>query len=351
MRHPSLTLMQLHKAFSPQVCAYTSASGAAQMSYRWAVPGLTVTSAMTSAMTSGTTSATTSTTTSTTTSSSTHVPALSHVLMHGIGSGSASWVKQLQWVSDQDAQTPQTPHTGAVLAWDAPGYGQSTPLSDPEPSPQDYGVAFWEWLDAFEASRDLVPFAQIEPLTLVGHSLGCLMATAAVLARPERVKRLVLLAPAIGYGASSEALRASKRDERLHNLQLLGPKGMADKRGHAMLHEIRSSQTASELAAFQELLEYVKHIMAQVTPSGYTQATHMLANADLLSLVGALPCPLAVASGDADVITPLASCQTVAAAGHAPHLVLSGSGHACHLQSAQAVIELLFNKSAVGQAA
>ena len=339
MRHPSLTLMQLHEAFSPQVCAYTSASGAAQMSYRWAVPGWTVTSAMTSG------------TTSTTTSSSTHVPALSHVLMHGIGSGSASWVKQLQWVSDQDAQTPQTPHTGAVLAWDAPGYGLSTPLSDPEPSAQDYGAAFWAWLDAFEASRDLVPFAQIEPLTLVGHSLGCLMATAAALARPERVKRLVLLAPAIGYGASSEALRASKRDERLHNLQLLGPKGMADKRGHAMLHEIKSSQTASELAAFQELLEYVKHIMAQVTPSGYTQATHMLANADLLSLVGALPCPLAVASGDADVITPLASCQTVAAAGHAPHLALSGSGHACHLQSAQAVIELLFNKSTVGQAA
>lgn len=333
MHHPSLTLMQLHEAFSPQVCAYTSASGVAQMSYRWAVPGMTGSSI-------------------TPATPATSATPLTHVLLHGIGSGSASWVQQLQWVSDQAAQTPSA---GVVLAWDAPGYGQSTPLRDPQPSPQDYGAAFWAWLDAWEAQRarsqtgslpptaPTAPIEPIAPLTLVGHSLGCLMATSAALARPERVKRLVLLAPAIGYGASSEALRASKRDERLHNLQRLGPKGMADQRGHAMLHESTNAQTASDRAAYLELLAYVKHIMAQVTPSGYTQATHMLANADLLSLVGALPCSLAVASGDGDVITPLASCQAVAAAGHVPHQVLPGSGHACHLQSAQAVIELLFN--------
>ena len=252
---------------------------------------------------------------------------VTHVLLHGIGSGSASWVHQLQyarahaWVKDEGHSL------GEVLAWDAPGYALSTPLQNSEPTPQEYAQQFWAWIDALEDQNP-----ERFDLTLVGHSLGCLMATAAQAMRPERVKRLVLLSPAIGYGAATQEVRNSKRDERLKNLNLLGPSGMAEKRGHAMLHAPLPG----------ELLDYVKFIMAQVIPQGYAQATHMLSNADLLKELEPVSCALSVASGDQDVITPLASCQSVAAKKNVPHQVFPGAGHACHLQSHAQVTELIF---------
>jgi pimeloyl-ACP methyl ester carboxylesterase len=203
-------------------------------------------------------------------------------------------------------------------------------LHNAAPTPQQYAQQFWAWLDALENRNEAR-----QELTLVGHSLGCLMATAAQVMRPKRVKRLVLLAPAIGYGSATQEVRNSKRDERLKNLNLLGPSGMAQKRGHAMLHASTSG----------ELLDYVKFIMAQVIPQGYAQATHMLSNADLLQELESVSCALSVASGDQDVITPLASCQSVAAKKNVPHQVFPGAGHACHLQSHDDVTQLIFNTS------
>eukprot|EP01041_Mallomonas_annulata_P016320 gene16320-34132_t len=103
---------------------------------------------------------------------------VTHVLLHGIGSASGSWVAQLDALSAS--------HT--VLAWDAPGYGQSEPLPDSQPTPQAYAQRLWAWLDALGFN---------EPLTLVGHSLGALMATAAAAGEHSaRVCALVLLSPA-----------------------------------------------------------------------------------------------------------------------------------------------------------
>ena len=84
------------------------------------------------------------------------------VLLHGIGSGSGSWLRQLQ--------TLQSRYT--VLAWDAPGYGQSTPVGNDWPTAADYGARVWQWLQALGLAQ--------QPIRLAGHSLGCLMAAAAV---------------------------------------------------------------------------------------------------------------------------------------------------------------------------
>ena len=80
------------------------------------------------------------------------------VLLHGIGSNSGSWQNQLAVLSGQFR----------VLAWDAPGYGESTPLDMPQPDAQDYADALDAFLDAM----------QIPECCLVGHSLGTLMAAA-----------------------------------------------------------------------------------------------------------------------------------------------------------------------------
>ena len=106
------------------------------------------------------------------------------VLLHGIGSGAASWTYQLDAANWCDKE-----QCLRVLAWDAPGYGNNTPLAQALPSPQDYAQQLWQWLDALH----------LQHVQLVGHSLGCIMAASAATLQPQRVASMVLLAPAQGY--------------------------------------------------------------------------------------------------------------------------------------------------------
>lgn len=235
------------------------------------------------------------------------------VLLHGIGSASGSWLRQLQRLQDRFT----------VLAWDAPGYGQSQPVAPAWPQAADYGQRVWQWLDALGLGE--------APIRLAGHSLGCLMAAAAAAERPAQVQRLWLLSPALGYGRAEAAVRDGKLQDRLAKLAALGPAGMAEQRGAAMLSP----------AADADLVAYVKSIMAAIDPAGYTQAAHLLAQADLAGLLAAVRCPVTVASGSADTITPAAGCADLAGRAGAPHLSLGPVGHACALEAADAVNHLL----------
>ena len=234
------------------------------------------------------------------------------VLLHGIGSGSGSWVRQLEALSP----------VRDVLAWDAPGYGQSAPVPAPRPSAQDYGQRLWQWLDALGIEG---------PVTLVGHSLGAIMAAAAAGLAPDRVSRLVMLSPAQGYGQADAGLRETKRNDRLAALNTLGPQGMAARRGAAMLSP----------AASADMVAYVQATMAQVIPAGYTQATHLLADADLAGLLRQVRCPALVGCGDADAITPPAGCEALARAAGLPFVSLGPAGHVCALEAAPAVQALI----------
>ena len=239
----------------------------------------------------------------------------SHVLLHGIGSGSASWLAQLE------AAQSRTP-AQTVLAWEAPGYGQSARVTPESPAAQDYAERLWAWLDALGVNH---------PVTLVGHSLGALMATRAAVLQPGRVKALVLLSPAQGYARATPQDRDKKLSDRLANLAELGPQGMATKRGAAML----SGQASAEQVS------YIQGVMAQILPAGYTQAAKLLAHGDLLTDLARIKAPLTVASGSADSITPVAGCQAVAAHGQVAWMDLGPVGHACALEAADAVNTLL----------
>ncbi len=243
-------------------------------------------------------------------------PTVTHVLLHGIGSGMMSWTHQLERVKS----SPQH----QLVAWNAPGYGASTKLSSPEPKAEEYAERVWQWLEFLGVKT---------PVTLVGHSLGCLMAAAATRLNASRVKQLILLSPARGYGASSKDLREKKLNDRLANLIEHGPLGMAKLRAHAML-----SAQAPEALRLR-----VQEIMSQVDPKGYTQAAHMLANADLCwELTHPKPtCPVTVASGHLDVITSPEDCSLVAQALGLPLIDLGPMGHACALEGADVVSSLI----------
>ena len=101
------------------------------------------------------------------------------MLLHGIGSNAGSFEPLINALPD----------TLDVIAWNAPGYGNSTPLTTAAPAPRDYARALAGLLDALGLRK----------IALAGHSLGALFAGSFAALYPERVAGLALLSPALGY--------------------------------------------------------------------------------------------------------------------------------------------------------
>src|SRR3954454_12584541 len=107
------------------------------------------------------------------------------VLLHGIGSGSASWLFQLEGLSKHYR----------VIAWGAPGYGESDSFSIDKPHPADYARALSILLNALK----------VQDFTLVAQSLGALMAGS--YARLfQNVACMLLISPAGGYSGRTEKI-------------------------------------------------------------------------------------------------------------------------------------------------
>jgi pimeloyl-ACP methyl ester carboxylesterase len=237
--------------------------------------------------------------------------ALPLVLLHGIGSGAASWVQQFDVLGA----------SRRVLAWDAPGYGASTPVAAASPVADDYATVLKDWLDALGIQR----------CVLVGHSLGAIIAGAFAAAHPQRVTGLLLLSPAGGYGAASAEVRETKRDQRLAMLNELGPQGLAEKRSGNML----SAHADDESRA------WVRWNMSRVIPHGYAQATHLLANADLARDLARFKGRVNVAVGADDTITPPAACERIALAAGTQLQVVPRAGHAGYIEAPAAYTAII----------
>ncbi|MGS0896390.1 alpha/beta fold hydrolase [Burkholderia stagnalis] len=229
--------------------------------------------------------------------------ALPVVLLHGIGSGAASWVRQLDALGA----------SRRVLAWDAPGYGASTPVHGASPAAADYAAVLNAWLEALG----------IERCVLVGHSLGAIVAGGLARVMPGRIAGLLLISPAGGYGSAPVETRESRRDARLAMLAELGPEGLAEKRSGNMLSGFASEDARA----------WVRWNMARVVPAGYAQATHLLANADLAADLAGFRGRAAVAVGANDAITPPAACERIAAALHVGLQVIPQAGHAGYVEA------------------
>ncbi|BEU21184.1 alpha/beta hydrolase [Paraburkholderia terrae] len=228
------------------------------------------------------------------------------VLLHGIGSGSASWVQQLAALS----------RTRRAIAWDTPGYGETTPVSAQFPVAVDYSAVLASSLRALA----------IERCVLVGHSLGAIIAAAYARENPVSVAGLLLISPANGYAAADPEVRARKRDARLSMLDTLGPRGMAAQRSGNML-----SAHASENAR-----AWVRWNMGRVIPSGYRQATHLLANANLCGDLAVFQGRAQVMVGEDDEITPPAACKRVADAAQSILKIIPRAGHAGYVEQPEA---------------
>jgi pimeloyl-ACP methyl ester carboxylesterase len=67
----------------------------------------------------------------------------------------------------------------------------------------------------------------------------------------------------------------------------------------------------------------------------------MLGQGNLRQDLQTVACPVSVASGEADTVTPPANCDAVAQDAAAKRISLGPVGHACPLEAAEAVNALL----------
>jgi len=189
------------------------------------------------------------------------------VLLHGIGSNSRSWRRQLSGLSSDFK----------VIAWDAPGYGRS---SDPvgRPSMRFYADSLRDFLDALDLARIFV----------LGHSTGGAIAQEFYRSYSSYVEKLIL-------AHTSKQGSKSKLEDRLRMIRTMTPARLAEERGPKLV-----SPSAPE-----SLVREVVSIMSEIRPSGYEFAARALAESDSRDVLRGLRVPTLLIWGAEDEITPL----------------------------------------------
>lgn len=234
------------------------------------------------------------------------------LFMHGIGSNASAWQGQIAYFGRERR----------VIAWNAPGYGNSSPLPIQTPGAADYADCAAQFLRHLGIHRAII----------VGQSLGAIMASGLALRHPDLVAGLVLISPASGYATPKSQPLPARVAERVALARQLGPAGLADARASNLL----SANAAPWAHAI------VHRAMASINPDGYEQASRMLAYADLKDMVRHIALDSTVICGSEDRITPPEGCWLIADQFPSAswHLV-DGYGHAIATEAPEAVNALI----------
>lgn len=190
------------------------------------------------------------------------------ILLHGIGSNSKSWHRQLAAFSDRFQ----------VVAWDAPGYGRSSDPAATEPSIRFYA-------DRLHALLKTLSLPQV---FLLGHSMGSVIAQEFNGAYPSLVRSLVL-------ADTPRTPAPEKLEARLHMIRTMTPAQLAAARAPKLLTR----------GAPQPLVQEAISIMSEVRPAGYEFAAIALSRADTRDVLERLRIPALLIWGAEDEITPV----------------------------------------------
>lgn len=229
------------------------------------------------------------------------------LLLHGIGSNAGSFAPLI----------PHLPQDWRVIAWNAPGYGGSEPLSGDWPVAFDYAEALAAFMDRLGLGR----------VMLVGHSLGALIGGAFAASSRNRVSGLLIASPALGHGMARGGVLSPAAGSRIRDLEALGPQAFAAARAARLVHKPEANP---------ELVARVEANMAQVSLPGYGQAARMLASGRLLDDAQRISVPVDVVVGANDAVTPPEGAARVHAAlrpeWRGTYTVLPDAGHALYQQ-------------------
>ena len=230
-------------------------------------------------------------------------PAL--LMLHGVGGNHQAFAPQLDALAN-DAW---------CLAWDMPGYGQS--------SAHDAMT----WGSLCESIVQLLDERDIQQVNLLGHSLGGMLALEFAQRHPERLESLILYATSPAFGSKDGDFQEKFLRARLAPLeQGATMTDIAHKIVPGMLH-----------AEHQHLAQELVAIMGQVTTPAYAQALACITQFDQRANLTSINVPCTLISADQDPNAPAAMMAKMASKiPHADYVNITDSGHFANLEQVAA---------------
>lgn len=228
------------------------------------------------------------------------------ILLHGLGGSRIGWEPQLAALST----------THRVIAWDAPGYGGSNPVSD---------CTFDAYVESVASLMATV--SPDQPVDLIGMSFGGMIAQYTAARYPERIRTLTLLctSPKFGLdGTDPDEWRAA----RLSGLEAAGSPA-------AVAPAILASLVG---AGNEHVIPEAVRAMERVPLRGLLDSLSTIVDHDTRELLPTIEIPTLVLVGSLDEETPPAYAQAIVDLMPNAHLcVIDDAGHLLNLEAADVV--------------
>ena len=196
------------------------------------------------------------------------------LMLHGLGSSSAGYRGQFAGLS-RDFH---------VLAWNAPGFGGSSPISGHHARIEDYAEALKAFLRALRVER---------VSALVGSSWGSIVALAFARRYPALARNLVLSAPNVAKGRVAGEARDAELDSWLRTADISIPvsrTAIADR-----------LLTPDAPPLVRQLVERLRDAM---TTDGWRQAIRSLFTVYTPDIISEVRCPITILCGTLDQVAP-----------------------------------------------
>ena len=227
------------------------------------------------------------------------------LMLHGLGSSSAGYRAQFAGLS-QDFR---------VLAWNAPGFGDSSRLGRDDASIDDYADALEALLRALGVRRLAV---------LIGSSWGSVIAGAFARRHPELAGSLVLSAPNVARGHLVGESRNAELDAWLRSADISLPVSRA-----AIADKLLAPDASSLVR------DHVERLRDAMTTEGWRQAIKSLFTIYTPDVIKDVRCPITVFAGTLDRVAPYEEHARLLL-GSAPRAKLhlfEGCGHLLKLEA------------------
>ena len=232
------------------------------------------------------------------------------VFLHGAGNDHSVWALQSRYFAH---------HGRNALAVDLPGHGRSagSALASVE--------ALAEWIPA------LLDAAGIAVATLVGHSMGALVALECAARHPGRVTRVALLGPAAPMAVSDVLLDAAKRDDHVAFELINGWSFSAGK------------QLGGNTMPGVWLIGNAMRLLERTNPGVlYTDLVACNAYTGALAAAAKVRCPVLAIIGARDIMAPPKNARELIGALHEARVVdLPDCGHSMMAEQPDAVLDAL----------
>ena len=227
-------------------------------------------------------------------------PAL--VLLHGFTQDSRIWKLQIEFLSKYFT----------VIAWDAPGAGQS---ADP---PDNFNIS--DWADCLVGLLDSININQTH---ILGLSWGGLLAQEFYRRYPARVLSLILADTYAGWtGSLSDSIAKVRLESCIHDSEL-PPSEFVPKYLPGMFSDSIKPETR----------EVLTKIMSGTHPKGFRLMATALAIADTRSLLPDIKVPVLLIWGESDKRSPIyVAHQMHNSIPGAKIEIITGAGHVSNME-------------------